>query len=303
MTDEKGEYGFGQFLALAPYRLLGDRLKRFFPFFGAIEKSLPRANMKVAFQAYVSLLIFFSSIAGVSTFLITFLIDFLAGAYMMNAFQVAFALGFLVWITLFVSLYFYPSMQVGTRKRILDEELPYVASHMAVLSRANLPPERVFRSIIDVEAMGIRSVAAEESKNIIRDVGFLGYDILSAMEQRIKQSPSNRFVDYLDGFISVTRSGGDLTSYFMTSAKAHMDSARIAARQLVETLGAFAEAYVSLMVVFPLLVIVMLSVMGMIGGNVGGFGMLFLMQLVTYLMIPALATILLLFLDSIIPPR
>ncbi len=116
-------------------------------------------------------------------------------------------------------------------------------------------------------------------------------------------SPSRRFVDFLDGFISVTRSGGNLTAYFLSSAKALMDSARIAARQLIETLGGIAEAYVSLMVVFPLLVIVMLSIMGIIAGNIGGFSIVFVMQLVTYLAIPSFATVLLLLLDSIIPPR
>ena len=89
----------------------------------------------------------------------------------------------------------------------------------------------------------------------------------------------------------------------MATAKALMDSSRITARQLLDTLGGIAEAYISMMVVFPLLVIVMLSIMGMIGGNLGGFGILFLMQLMTYLAIPALALILLLLLDSIMPPR
>jgi flagellar protein FlaJ len=119
----------------------------------------------------------------------------------------------------------------------------------------------------------------------------------------MKAAPSRRFIDFLDGFVSVARSGGDLTNYFLASAKGFMDSARIAARQLIETLGGLAEAYVSTMVVFPLLVIVMLSIMNMIGGGLGGFSTLFLMQVVTYLAIPALAFIMLLLLDSVVPPR
>jgi len=194
-------------------------------------------------------------------------------------------------------------MQAGTRKRLLDEELPYVASHMAVLSRSGLPPERILRSLTGVEAVGIRSVAAEEAANIVRDVHLMGLDVISATAQRMRTSPSRKFVDFLDGFVSVARSGGDLTNYFLASAKGFMDSARIAARQLIETLGGIAEAYVSLMVVFPLLIIVMLSIMNMIGGGIGGLSTLFLMQVVTYLAIPALGFIVLLLLDSVMPPR
>jgi len=178
-----------------------------------------------------------------------------------------------------------------------------VASHMAVLSRSGLPPERILRSLTNVEAVGIRSVAAEEAANIDRDVHFMGMDVISAVERRMRTSPSRKFADFLDGFVSVARSGGDLTSYFLASAKGFMDSARIAARQLVETMGGLAEAYVSMMVVFPVLIIVMLSIMNMIGGGLGGFNTLFLMQMGTYLAIPMLALIMLLLLDSVMPPR
>jgi hypothetical protein len=58
-----------------------------------------------------------------------------------------------------------------------------------------------------------------------------------------------------------------------------------------------------MMVVFPLLIIVMLSIMNMIGGGIGGFSTLFLMQIVTYLAIPAMAFVMLLLLDSVMPPR
>jgi flagellar protein FlaJ len=137
----------------------------------------------------------------------------------------------------------------------------------------------------------------------VRDVSLLGYDVISAMRRCIQNSPSKRFVDFLDGFISVTRSGGDLTAYFLSSAKAFMEAARIAARQLVETLGGLAEAYVSMMVVFPLIVVIMLSVMGMIGGGLGGFSPVTVMEIVTYAVVPMMALILLLLLDSIMPPR
>ena len=303
MINKKVDYDFIEFISLAPYRLLGERIKKFSGIFAGLQSQLMKADIKVAHEAYVAMILFFTSLGGISIFAITIIASIISGATIITAVLASSIMGLIGTTIIFITLFSYPSMQVGNRKRILEEELPYVASHMAVLSKANMPPERIFRSITKVEAVGMKSIAAEESRNIIRDVNFLGYDIISAMERRIRYAPSPKFVDYLDGFISVSRTGGSLTSYFMATAKALMDSSRIAARQLLETLGGIAEAYISMMVVFPLLVIVMLSIMGMIGGNLGGFGILFLMQLMTYLAIPVLALILLLLLDSIMPPR
>lgn len=292
-----------QYLALAPHRLIGDRIAPLMPIFGRIERELSKADMKITLQAYASLTVFLTSTVGLAIFGLTSLLATILGATLTSTIVAASILGFIGGLTIFVTLYSYPSLQAGTRRRILEEELPHVASHMAVLSTAGLPPERIFRSLAQIGMKGYRSVVAEESRNIVRDVGLLGYDVISAIERRMRNSPSRRLVDFLDGFISVSRSGGDLTGYLLTSAKGFMDSARIAARQLVETLTGIAEVYISLMVVFPLLVIIMLSVMGMIGGTIAGLSIIFFMQLITYVAIPLFGVVLLLLLDSIMPPR
>jgi archaeal flagellar protein FlaJ len=292
-----------QSLIIVPYRLLGSHIDRLLPRFGVLQKQLLRANIKIAFPTYVAFMLLFSITGGMIVLGSTLLITLLLGATVIVSLVFALTLGVSCLLIVLALLYVYPSMQADTRKRILEEELPYVASHMAVLSRSGLPPERILRSLTNVEAAGIRSIAAEEAGNIDRDVHFLGMDVISAVERRMRTSPSRKFVDFLDGFVSVARSGGDLTNYFLASAKGFMDSARIAAKQLVETLGGLAEAYVSMMVVFPLLIIVMLSIMNMIGGGIGGFSTIFLMQIVTYLAIPAMAFVMLLLLDSVMPPR
>jgi flagellar protein FlaJ len=174
---------------------------------------------------------------------------------------------------------------------------------MAVLSQAGLTPEAMFRSLALTESSSIKSIAVEEARDIVRDVYILGFDIVSAMGRSTRRSSSQAFSGFIDGMIGVTVSGGDLSKYFINSAKGFMESARIAARQLVETLSGIAEAYVSLMVVFPLVAIVMLAVMGIIGGSLGGFSTISIMYLLAYLILPIFVTFLLVFLDSVMPPR
>ncbi len=47
----------------------------------------------------------------------------------------------------------------------------------------------------------------------------------------------------------------------------------------------------------------MMAVMGVIGGSLGRFSIIFTMYLLAYFILPTLVMILLIYLDSIMPPR
>ncbi len=307
MTEE-AEKKSGRALAASdlitlPYRLTGDRLSDILPFFGDLKDKLERSRIKIAFPAYVAFMLFFSILASASVFAATLAITLLIFAPLILAVMLSVAFALLAGSIVLTIFYAYPSLAADSRKRLLDEELPYVASHMAVLSQAGLPPEAMFHSLALTETRRVRSIASEEAKDIVRDVYALGFDIVSAMVRCIRRSPSQKFSGFVDGMIGVTMSGGDLSKFFLNAARGFMDSARIAGRQLIETLGGIAEAYVSLMVVFPLVAIVMMAVMGVIGGSLGRFSIIFTMYLLAYFILPTLVMILLIYLDSIMPPR
>jgi len=79
-----------------------------------------------------------------------------------------------------------------------------------------------------------------------------------------------------------------------------MDLRRVAAKQMIESLAAFADIYVTMLVVFPLLIIVMFSVMALIGGGIGGLSVTTMMALVTYGIVPLSAAVVLVMLDSML---
>lgn len=290
-------------LRLLPYRLLGNRITRILPLFSDLSISLDKARLKVAFHAYVSLMLFFTIVTGASVFILTLTISLLMFATLVLSILLAAVLAILTGVITFLGLYMYPSIVAGSRKRILNEEIPYIASHMAVLSKAGMSPEAIFRSLALTESKQFRSIVVEETRDIVRDVYTLGFDIVSSMERIMRRSTSPEFSRYIDGMIGVTLSGGDLSNYFINAAKGFMDTARIKARALIETLAGIAEVYVSLMIVFPLVTVVMLSVMGVIGGGLGGFSVLSVMYLIVYILLPAFLVVLLVYLDSIMPPK
>lgn len=58
--------------------------------------------------------------------------------------------------------------------------------------------------------------------------------------------------------------------------------------------------YISLLIVFPLLMIVMFSVMSLIGGGLGGLSVTMMMSFITYGVIPICAVAVIVMLDSIV---
>lgn len=282
------------------YRLLGAKIARFLPLFEDLRPSLLKSGRKISYEAYVSLTFFSATIGFAAGFLATFALTLVLGVGILGALLLALGIGLLGGSLGFMVTYGYPSLAADGRKRQLDEDLPFSISQMAILAAAGLPPERIFRSVAELE---MKSVVAEESRTIIRDVDLLGFDMLTAMQRARERSPSKYFADFLEGFIATTRSGGDLKKYLLSSAKELMETRRILAKQLVDTLGMVAESYVSMLVVFPLILLIMFSVMGLVGGGIGGFSVFTVMALVTYVLVPLLAVAVIVLLDAMIPKR
>jgi flagellar protein FlaJ len=290
-------------ILFAPYRLIGNRLVKLLPFFESLKGNLIRSNLKISLPIYAAYMLFFSAAAFVAVFVVTAIPGFILGISIMPLLALALAFGVLAGASTFTTLYVYPSIVSDSRSRHLDEELPYLAIHMAVLSQAGMPPERILRSVSMIGSKKLQSVAAEEARNMVRDVNLLGLDVVSSMARSASRSPSRKFAELLKGLVSVTESGGDMTRYFLSAAKGYMDQVRISAKQLSEALGNIAELYVAMMVVFPLMIVIMLAVMGVLGGTLAGVSIIMVMYLVAYVAVPVMATIVLVFLDGLMPPR
>jgi flagellar protein FlaJ len=57
-------------------------------------------------------------------------------------------------------------------------------------------------------------------------------------------------------------------------------------QKTTESLGAVAEIYTILLIVFPLLAVIMLSIMGIMSPSLGGFDLVTLINILTFAVIP-----------------
>jgi flagellar protein FlaJ len=282
---------------LLAFHYLGSRTQKILPHFQDLGGSLQKAGFKISLQSYVSMMIAFSGICLVSTFAVTLVVAVIVATPILLSIIFTFGFSVLVGASAFGLLYVIPSLLASNRRKKLDLELPYVASHMSILAAAGIYPARIFKMLVD---SATTPQVASEANEVTRDVEILGKDIITALETERDRSPSGLFAEILEGLVATIRSGGDLKNYLLDTTRTMMDLRRVAAKQLVETLGAFAEVYVTLLVVFPLLMIVMFSVMALIGGGFAGYSVTTIMMFVTYGAIPLCGIAVIVMLDSLL---
>ncbi|MCS7125226.1 MAG: type II secretion system F family protein [Candidatus Bathyarchaeota archaeon] len=282
------------------YRLVGGKISPLLPLFQDLSNYLQRAGIKTNFRAYISLAVFSTTLIALATF--TFIPFVLFSVFKIPAFPaVMFGLGGSLFAVAFsvAGFYIYPVYRADKTKRDLEDELAFATGYMAILASAGVSPEKIFHSL---SKLPIPLAVSAEAKNIIRDVNLFGLDIISALENASKRSPSVLFREMLEGFISTIHSGSSLAVYLREKSKQHMKLKRISLRKFSDTLSILSEFYVALLVTGPLLFIIMLAVMSMMGGgSIGFLGPDLLLNILTYIGIPVGSIMFLIILDSVSP--
>lgn len=295
----KAEKGSGAVVAYShySYKLLGGLAEPFTRYFEDLRPKLLKAGLKITLRGYVSMMLLVSALALLVPLVASLAFGLLFRAAFAGILLLGGALGLLSWAVAFLVMYTYPSVKADSRSRRIQEELPYVISHMAVLATAGVPPERIFRSV----AIADGALVADEMTDIVRDVDLLGKDIITALETAGDRSSSKEFSEVSEGLIATVVSGGDIRRYLYDKAKSLMELKKIRAKELSDTLSIVGESYVTMLIVFPLVVMIMFTVMASISSTLAGFNILMLMYLLAYVLIPLMSLAMVILLDGLIP--
>jgi flagellar protein FlaJ len=269
--------------------------------FDDLRRNLAKACIRISFNAYFGLMLFATFLTGFLTFLLSFIILSFGFPILQSALLGVFG-GLFSAIISMVICYEYPSLEISSRNRKIDANIPLIANFMSVLASAGLPPERIIRSLANV---GDEFSVGQETRRIIGDIELLGVDLNNALKKASIRSPSKKFASLLDGIVTTSHMGGDLSGYLREEADKYRRARLLTMKNFLETLGQIAEGYVSFMIALPLALIVMLSVMSFIGGGALIMGMdpQALLAILTFIITPAGVCIMLLLVDSATPPR
>jgi len=288
-------------LHVLSYRLLNDHVQSLYPRLTTLENNLKQAMMPIPFDVYVCGVVLFSMIAGIVGIIVGAAIALLV-SIQPAAFAVVLPIlgGVGIGGIVFFVLLTIPVINVKNRAAKLAEEIPHFISYMATLATSGLSLEGIFKAIAKEDT---DEEIVKDCRFITRNIEILGMDLLSAITDLIKRSPKGSYSELLEGAIITTQTGGNLKEYFIATSKVQLEEKKMSLRKSTDSLGVMAEMYTTLLIVFPLMTVIMLSIMAIMSPDLAGFDLITLMYLLTYVLVPFFGVILLFMMDSMVPKR
>lgn len=174
-----------------------------------------------------------------------------------------------------------PASRAKDRGSKIERKIGPAMSFVSAMSSADVNVDQIFK---ELGRQKIYGEVAEEAAWITRDTELLGVDILTAIRKGAQRTPSKKFQDFLQGVVTTATSGGLLKPYFLLKAEQFEREHKLEMQQRVETMGLLAETFVTVVVAFPLFLVIIIAIFAIIGG--GGAFMLDVLWGIVGAMIP-----------------
>ncbi len=249
----------------------------------ALEENLVKAHLRVRADEYMAQVYATTVVVGIATLV--------AGVAVGLLFAVSgnLVIGLMVGVLLpvagtagsFFVLQSTPGSKAKDRGRKIDRKISAAMSFVSAMSSADVNIDQIFK---ELGRQRIYGQVAEEAAWITRDTELLGVDILTAIRNGAQRSPSKRFQDFLQGVVTTATSGGQLKPYFLLKAEQYERENKLEMLQRVETMGLLAETFVTVVVAFPLFLVIIIAIFAVIGG--GGSFMIDILWGIVGAMIP-----------------
>jgi flagellar protein FlaJ len=282
------------------YNLFNKRLQKIYPQFKQLHVKMKEGGILIAYKAYVAFMVLMSIIAMVVAIPTTFiLLPLIGGIPIFSGLNIVLSLvvGVLAALVTLIAMYAYPSMKASNRKGPIDNNLPYIANFLTLLSSSNVPPSLIFKSMAKIDTL--KEVKLEFG-NIVRDVEIFGSDLMNAIVETAKTTPNKDLREILMGYVATVRTGGNPTEYLKVTSQQITKERVSKLDMMLESLSAVAEIYIMVLVATPLLFTVLFATLGMIGGGGGmaGMSMSTILYLLTYLGIPIMGAVMMVIMST-----
>jgi len=233
-----------------------------------LQDALQSAHMEIRAGAYLSYVLLSTIIGFLSSMIVIVTFVFLLLPLLGVVLDIGLVIFFLfipgfIGVLIYAVLLSAPKSRAKARKKKIDMNIAYAINFISAMASAGITPTEIFKSLSKQDIYG---EVKEESAWIYRDVGFLGFDIITAIKKNITRTPSQKFKEFLQGMVVTVTSGGSLKTYFMHKADQYLWENRNQQKQLLETLGIMAESYVTAAVAGVLLLLIVIPLMMIISG-------------------------------------
>jgi flagellar protein FlaJ len=263
-------------------------------FFRQLYNNMRLANIKILSNTYVNMMVFSTIIVSLVSLVVLPTIFFLQGSTLLMALLKALLMAIIAGAITFLAFYTYPIMKIKERRRSIKTNLPFALNHMAAVASSGVPPNVLFKLIASSKEYGEICI---ESEKINQFVTIFGYDLLSAMKTVAETTPSKDFKDFLDGMISTIETGGNLQEFLGEKSKEELLNYELDRQKYTETIATYSDIYTGLLIAAPLFFVAALSLISILGGGIGGVSVDVIISVGTYIALPVLNILFLVFLE------
>ena len=171
-----------------------------------------------------------------------------------------------------------PYSRSSSREREINMLLADSVSFMYALSVGGLNQLEILRAMATAE--DTYGEVSREFQNVINETEYFGTDYRNAIRTQSMETPSEELSQFLADMLSIVNSGGEMEPFLKDKKEKHLRTSKQEREMTLETLELFGEMYMTLSL-FPLLLIIILVIMGMMGESDD-----FLLYATVYALIP-----------------
>ncbi|WP_255149645.1 type II secretion system F family protein [Halorarius halobius] len=188
-----------------------------------------------------------------------------------------------------------PSIRANTRQRQIEAGMPRTIAFVYALSRGGMAFPDVMRTLD--RNRGVFGTAADEMGVGVRNIDLFGDDLVTAVRDLAQRTPSDQFQKFTENLSSVLQSGQDLSTFLRDEYERYSEAAEDQQRRILDLLATTAEVYVTVVVAGMLFLLTILLIIGLTSG-----GMLLVLQILTYAVLPATNVLFIAYLTEITQP-
>ncbi len=182
----------------------------------------------------------------------------------------------------------------STRASALENELPFMIGYMEVLAGGGVSPVATLRRIANMDKL--LPASSKEAKLILVDTDVFGLDPITALEKAANYNPNKTFREFLYGYTTVLKTGGDAQAYVNVKLKETMDARSLKIRRTSDTIGTLAEAYITVTAVLGISLFTLYQVQAIVSHNNAGITSLLMFA---FILVPILSAVFVWLLDGL----
>ena len=263
-----------------------------------LEPYLTYSGFKISLRRYVAVIVFTTILTfSISLPLAYFFHTYIIKISMLFSLLASTLLSLIVSTLLLALLIYLPVFKAKSRLELLETRLPYIVSYMAVLSYAGRNIESIIAKLAEKgKLFGIE----EPAIRMLRKVFILGQDTARMLMEEARKTPSMVYSSLLESLAGIVETGKGLNEFLESEFMNLLRSREAKVKEVMNSMTALMEIFISLVVVMPLVLTIMLSIMASLGAVALPISPLQILFLIHFIVAPTIAVMIVLMIDALV---